>query len=200
MAGIALTGLGFDPILRGVFDERMNTVPARLLVAIADPVVFIKISGRANFALSVDFKTLMQGLSTRGYRQFTLDLTECLIMDSTFLGLLAGFSLKLRGGADPKPAIRLLNPNERVADGLETMGIVPLFEMLSGATPLAPYTEAAPGPPASRVELTRTSLEAHRTLMAISSANVPKFKDVARFLAEDLHKLEAKPGDPSNPA
>lgn len=200
MAGIVLTRSGFNPILRGVFDERMNTVPARLMVAIADPVVFIKISGRANFAVSVDFKTLMQELSARGYRQFTLDLTECLIMDSTFLGLLAGFSLKLPRSADQKPAMRLINPNERIADGLETMGIMSLFETFSGTTPLADYVEAAPGPPASRVELTRTSLEAHRTLMAISSANIPKFKDVARFLAEDLHKLEAKPDNQSNPA
>ena len=200
MAGIVLTWSGCGPILRGVFDERMNTVPARLLVAIADPVVFIKISGRANFAVSVDFKTLMQELSARGYREFTLDLTECLIMDSTCLGLLAGFSLKLRQSAGKSSAIRLLNPNERVADGLETMGITSLFETLSGATPLAAYAEAAPGPPASRVELTRTSLEAHRTLMAISAANIPKFKDVARFLAEDLHKMEAKPDHKSNPA
>jgi anti-sigma B factor antagonist len=200
VVSIALTRSGFSPILGRLIGKRMNTAPARLLVAIADPVVFIRISGRANFAVSVDFKTLMQELYARGYREFTLDLTDCLIMDSTFLGLLAGFSLKMKPASAHKPAIRLLNPNERIADGLETMGIMSLFEMLSGATPLAAYAEAAPGPPASRVELTRTSLEAHQTLMAISAANIPKFKDVARFLAEDLHKMEAKPGIKSNPS
>jgi hypothetical protein len=38
--------------------------------------------------------------------------------------------------------------------------------------------------------LTRTSLEAHETLRAISKENYERFKDVALFLAEDLRNLE----------
>lgn len=40
--------------------------------------------------------------------------------------------------------------------------------------------------------MARTSLEAHQTLMKINPANIPKFKDVAEFLAEDLKKLEER--------
>jgi hypothetical protein len=40
------------------------------------------------------------------------------------------------------------------------------------------------------VELARTCLEAHRTLMGIKPENVAKFKDVAQFLAEDVKRLE----------
>ena len=39
-------------------------------------------------------------------------------------------------------------------------------------------------------EITRTSLEAHQTLMAMNPENVARFKDVTQFLAEDLKSLE----------
>jgi len=39
-------------------------------------------------------------------------------------------------------------------------------------------------------QITRTSLEAHQTLMSITPENVARFKDVTQFLAEDLQNLE----------
>ena len=39
-------------------------------------------------------------------------------------------------------------------------------------------------------EITSTSLEAHQTLMAVNPENVNRFKDVTKFLAEDLKTLE----------
>ncbi len=169
----------------------MNAASARLLVAVDDTGVFIKIAGRANFTSSVDFKTLLSELASRGSRRFTLDLTECQVMDSTFLGVLAGFSLKRPQGSAEYPPIQLLNPNNRIVETFETMGLSTMFEVVNGVAPLA-YEAAAPTAPTNRVEMARTSLEAHQTLMDISPANIPKFKDVARFLAEDLKNLEDK--------
>jgi len=40
----------------------------------------------------------------------------------------------------------------------------------------------------TRLETSRTCLEAHETLMKINPDNVPKFKDVTQFFAEDLKK------------
>lgn len=161
------------------------------MIAVVEPVVFLKISGRANFTLSVDFKAAVNGLHGKGFCQYVMDLTDCLIMDSTFVGVLAGLSLKLvqvaNGG---KPAsIQLLNPNPRVADLLDNLGIVHLFKIVKGATPAAEYTPATSAPP-SRIDISKTSLEAHETLMQVNPANVPKFKDVTKFLLEDLHKLQ----------
>jgi hypothetical protein len=42
-------------------------------------------------------------------------------------------------------------------------------------------------------QITRTSLEAHKTLMEITPENVARFKDVTQFLAEDLQNLEKRP-------
>jgi len=38
-------------------------------------------------------------------------------------------------------------------------------------------------------QITRTSLEAHQTLMTVNPDNVARFKDVTQFLAEDLKTL-----------
>jgi len=171
----------------------MTMSPTRLFVSVAEPAVYLKIAGRANFASSVDFKTLVSELRRRGCFRFVLDLTDCPLMDSTFLGVLAGLGLQLAQAtpAAPETGIELLNPHARVADLLDNLGIAHLFKTTQGAPPLDPCTEATPSA-ASREEMTRTSLEAHQTLMAVQPANIPKFKDVVQFLAEDLNKLKPR--------
>ena len=94
----------------------MGASSSTLQVAVTDQVALVKISGRASFNCSVDFKTLVYELRDRGYHNFVLDLTECLIIDSTFLGVLAGFGLKLAESTGEKSTLTLLNPNPCVLD------------------------------------------------------------------------------------
>jgi anti-sigma B factor antagonist len=169
----------------------MNVPSANLLVAVGNGMACVKIIGRANFTSSVDFKRLIQELQQRGYSKLVLDLSECLLMDSTFLGVLAGLGLRMSNGnpLDEEPRIEMLNPNPRITDLLVNLGVAHLFRIISNNHPNADrfasqYIAITP----SREEISRTSLEAHRTLMDINPANVPKFKDVTEFLAESLKK------------
>ncbi len=165
-----------------------------LQVAVTDQAALVKISGRASFNCSVDFKTLVYELRDRGYRDFILDLTECPIMDSTFLGVLAAFGLKLPESTGAKATVTLLNPNQRILDLLDNLGVAHLFCAVGGSNPLSEQcreVRPAEGKP-GKMETTRTCLEAHQTLMNINSANVPRFKDVTKFMAEDLKRLEAQ--------
>ena len=58
-------------------------------------------------------------------------------MDSTFLGVLAGFGMKLnQAGAADERGIELLNANARVTELLENLGALHLFKTTSGALPL----------------------------------------------------------------
>ena len=161
-----------------------------------DELVVIRLAGRASFTGSVDFKLLINGLWEQGATRFLLDLTDCLLMDSTFLGVLAGAGLKIAGGAPVTEThgVQLLNPNQRVADSLENLGVAQFFHISACPPAEAPCYEAAGGEGGepSREEVSRLCLEAHQLLMDISPANVPKFKDVARFLADDLAKLAAR--------
>jgi anti-sigma B factor antagonist len=170
----------------------MSDSSAKLMVAVCDHVVFIKINGRGDFNLSLDLKKLFDELRQRGYRRFVLELCSCLMMDSTFLGLLAGEAVKFRDATDtPAPAIDLINPNPRIAEVLENLGVAHLFKITDCADPLAAEYKPAPTTDKSRAEITRTCLEAHQTLMGLDPKNVQKFKDVAAFLAEDLKRLES---------
>jgi anti-anti-sigma regulatory factor len=177
----------------------MSTTSAKLLVFASGHLACIKIAGRANFTSSLDFKTLIQELSDKGTTCFVLDLSECVLMDSTFLGVLAGFGLKM-SPAQEQPAgrsIELLNPNPRISELLENLGVLHLFKVVTEVSPemTKEVCERVPagGPEPTREEITRNCLEAHKTLMAIDPANVPKFKEVTQFLAEDLKKLKSSP-------
>lgn len=177
----------------------MKSTAPTLLVSIAPPVAYIKVCGRATSESGKDFKSLINSLFNRGFSEFVLDLSDCLMMDSTFLGVLAGGGVKmLKASEEGKGTpIRLLNANERVRNLLDNLGVLHLFCLTSGAN-LSPDQCVRPdvgGVPPSREDLCRTSLEAHETLMEINPDNIPKFKDVTQFLAEDLAKLQREEGN-----
>jgi len=175
----------------------MNTPSARLLVFVGEKFFCVKIIGRANFNSSVDFKTLVNELLQKGYSYFVLDLSECVLMDSTFLGVLTGFGLKMNQGQKHPcdGAIELLNPNPRIAELLENLGVIHLFKLAQGPVVPPAGAEAIAHEPlkVTKEEITRACLEAHRTLMEINPENVPRFKDVTQFLAEDMKKLKGAP-------
>jgi anti-anti-sigma factor len=170
---------------------------AKLLVFVSEKLACIRIVGRANFNSSIEFQTLVRELLKQQYECFLLDLTDCLLMDSTFLGVLADFGLRAgdrQDGQQNGHSIELLNPNPRISDLLENLGMAHLFDVINGAVDLPEgcSSHAIPAmPEPKRDEVKRTCLRAHETLMALSPANAAKFKDVATFLAEDLKKSKA---------
>lgn len=189
----------------------MSSSPANLSIWAGDDVVVVRISGRANFQNSVDFKATLLELWHRGCRRFILDLTNCQLMDSTFLGVMAGLGLKFSKDPNANAAgtarIELLNPSPRIADLFDNLGIIHLFTV-SGSPPaevkdLSPVTPSASAAP-DRKETTRVCIEAHLLLMKLNEANVTKFKDVTKFLEEDLKRMEdstpSAPSAPSTPA
>ena len=174
----------------------MNAPTAKLFVAVTDDAVWIRIFGRANFVSSIDFKTLMSELWHKGFHHYVIDLSDCALMDSTFLGTLAGFGLKLgNGGSQQKNhPIELLNANARIAELLENLGAIHLFTMASGqpAIPTAARTQESETQSHSKDDLKRACLEAHETLMEISPGNVRKFTDVTQFLGSGLQNVVPK--------
>ena len=117
-------------------------------------------------------------------------------MDSTFLGVLAGYGLQSPSGPDGGngAVIELFHAQPRIVDLLENLGVLGLFEVIDQdadpAKDTCPCESPEPAKP-SREEVTRTCLEAHKTLMDLSPENAARFKDVAKFLAEDLQKIKA---------
>jgi len=171
----------------------MPTPSAKLSVLVCKDFACVRIAGRANFTFSPDFKTLLTELSQKGYEHFVIDLSDCVLMDSTFLGVLAGFGLAANpGGTTDHCEIELLNPSNRIRDLLENLGVLGLFKVTTVSPPVPgdakPATPESVNP--SHEQITRTCLEAHQALISANPENAGRFKDVVQFLAEDLRNLE----------
>lgn len=160
----------------------MPIATTSLEVASVAGVVCVKINGSANFNVSPGFKIVANRFCFDAGHALMLDLTDCVTMDSTFLGVLARLSQRLE-----KP-VELLNPSDRVTGLLDNLGVLEFFKVDQGENPLTAGLEKTKTTTVNKRELTETSLDAHRMLMELNPGNIPRFKDVAKFLEEDLER------------
>lgn len=166
----------------------MNSAPANLFVAVEDDIAYLRVVGRANFVTGAEFKSVVDGLMARGTVRFAIDLKDCVIMDSTFIGLLTGYGMQLPPGGCQ--GLSLHNATDRVAGLLSNLGVRHLFIQCPDRNGLPRHldTQPATGDQPSHLEMQRICLEAHHKLMQANPENVERFKDVTRFLEEDLRR------------
>ena len=162
---------------------------SKMLALIEPPTAYIRLVGRAAVEGARDFKSLVQRLDREGIRQFCLDLGECKLMDSTFSGVLAALATELGPHSEHGCArLTLVNPNERVRDLLDNLGVLPLVNVLTGDGHMQrpeDAQEVAPGGD-SKEEVAVCCLEAHRFLMALNPQNQPKFRELTRVLEQQI--------------
>ncbi|MGB0578341.1 MAG: STAS domain-containing protein [Limisphaerales bacterium] len=170
----------------------MSKKTADIRVARLDDTVCIKLEGQANFGSSGTFKKVINDSGGVGAKRFIIDLSGCINMDSTFLGMLSGLGRNWSDKDTPpeERAIELLNPTERVADLIDNLGVSDLFRIVQAENldniDYCESIEAAPG--SSKLELSKHCLEAHKILMEHNPENVAKFKDVAKYFEDEVKK------------
>lgn len=119
-------------------------------------------------------------MAKRGHREFVVDLKDCELMDSTFMGTLAGMALKA-GGAGK---IRIIRANPRNRDVLRNLGLDRILSVEeAGPEPPEPLREKNLRPP--REAERDAIIEAHENLVATSPENAVRFKDVLEFLKQE---------------
>ena len=155
----------------------MPNPSAILSVLVGKNFACVKIAGRANFMSSPDFKTLLLELNQKGYSRFIVDLSECVLMDSTFLGVLAGIRIDDRSRA-ARRANATLNwptPTRAYPSCWKISACCRLFKVTTGPVQLPEDARACTPESANptTAEITRTSLEAHQTLMAPTRTTSP---------------------------
>jgi anti-sigma B factor antagonist len=158
-----------------------------ILVGTADKTVWIKVEGKGSFLNSAGMKDFAKEMVSRGHREFVVDLKNCPVMDSTFMGTLAMIALRLRDLGQGR--LRVANPNERNRDLLTNLGLDQLFDMDEA---VAPGADAAAQKPLDtgtegKSAQAQTMLDAHQALVAANPENLTKFKDVLEYLKQDLH-------------
>ena len=159
------------------------SIPSSILVGSLGRTVWLKVNGRGTFQNSPGVKEFVKQMIQRGHRDFVVDLDACELMDSTFMGTLAGVALRLReigqGG------LRTVNVNARNASLLENLGLDQLFSVETGHATNAPAT-LRQAETAGAGDDKETVLEAHEALIEADAHNAVKFKDVVEYLRQEL--------------
>ena len=175
--------------MRGPASKTNVIAQPSILVGTADRTVCVRVEGKGSFLNSTGLKEFSKEMINRGYREFVVDLKSCPVMDSTFMGTLAGVALRLRELGQGQ--IRVVNLNERNFDLLGNLGLDQLFsiddEGNGGATGAAAPIQPLPSAPVDKNAQAQTMLAAHNELIEANPDNAAKFKDVIEYLKQDLH-------------
>ena len=165
----------------------------KLSVKVGKHFACIIVNGEGNRFASPAIEKVIDGLIEKNFRHFIVDLTDCGWVDSSFVGTLATYGVKLNPKNIPDAAgLQLHNVCPAVQDPVERNGTPHMFKLTHGVLHLPGEVKTCdmeftcP----TREEVLRTSLKAHQTLIAINPDNDERFKDVVLLLAEELRKLE----------
>ncbi len=157
-------------------------------VGVNGPAVWVKVEGKGSFLNSGNLKEFAQEMVNRGYREFIIDLENCAMMDSTFMGTMAGVALRLKELGQGH--LHVVHCGTRSRELLSGLGLDQIFSLHSnGATSpecaqLAGERDAVEQ---RKTEQARTMLEAHEALCQAAPENFLRFKDVLDYLKQDLH-------------
>ena len=165
-----------------------------ILVGVNGPAVWVRVEGKGNFLNSGSLKEFAREMVNRGYREFVIDLENCAMMDSTFMGTMAGVALRLKELGQGH--LHIVHCGNRSRELLNGLGLDQIFSIHSnGATaPECEQVQKNAGVPANnkKRETTETMLEAHEALCQVAPENFSRFKDVLDYLKQDLEQTSAK--------
>jgi anti-anti-sigma regulatory factor len=157
---------------------------SQILVSCADRIVRIRVEGNGSSTNSTVLKDFAKEMIHRGAREFIVDLRNCPVMDSTFMGTLVGISLRLRELGEG--CLYVLNLNERNSQSVSSLGLDRLFSLRVSATKEDGQALRIPLKE-DRTAQAQTILEAHEALIKAVPENLPEFKDIIQYLKEALH-------------
>ena len=164
------------------------TIPPAILVGTVGKTVLVRVEGKGTFLNCTGLKEFAKEMINRGFRDFSVDLRNCPLMDSTFMGTLAMVALRLKELGQGE--LRAVELNERNHELLTNLGLDQLFtlrrhgEAAPDAAP-APVTPL-PADPVDKTAQAQTMLAAHEAVVEANPANLAKFKDVIEYLKHDL--------------
>lgn len=178
----------------------------QLSVAIHEHVAYVRLRDRGSFKVSKPLKQFGVSAIDQGVEKIVVDMDQCVGMDSTFMGVLAGLAFRLKKKTDG--VIVMVNLTSRTRGLLATLGLDQLVEtFMQGDMPSEFATmldsdgqgmDVLKHDPASKLETAEMMLEAHQNLVQVSNENLPRFRDVLAFLREDIEKAESSATEPSS--
>jgi len=170
-------------------------VQSSIQVGVNGDAVWVKVEGKGTFLNSGELKEFTREMVNRGYREFVVDLERCAMMDSTFMGTMAGVALRLKEIGQGH--LHVVHCGERSRNLLSGLGLDQIFSIHSNGA-MAPecaalqQDDATKSAEEKKQETSQQMLDAHEALCEAVPQNVARFKDVLDYLKQDLHH-ETKP-------
>src|SRR6266699_3024467 len=110
----------------GLVSFERVTVDSSIQVGVRGPTVWVKVEGRGSFLNSGNLKEFAREMLDRGYREFVVDLADCAMMDSTFMGTMASVALRLKElGRGHIHVVHCRNRSRELLSGLWLVGFSP---------------------------------------------------------------------------
>ncbi len=163
-------------------------------VGVNGKAVWVKVEGKGNFLNSGNLKDFTREMVQRGYREFVFDLENCAMMDSTFMGTMAGVALRLKELGHGH--LHVVHCGQRSRELLTGLGLDQIFQIHSNGAAIAPKTEELStelpaDPSVQKQQQAQQMFDAHSALCEAAPENFSRFKDVLDYLKQDLQKEPA---------
>jgi anti-sigma B factor antagonist len=172
-----------------------SVVQSSIQVGVRGSAVWVRVEGKGSFLNSGNFKEFARQMVERGYREFIVDLEHCVMLDSTFMGTMAGVALRLKEIGQGH--LRVVHCGQRSHELLSGLGLDQLFAIQTDGSNAPDCEELnnqskAESPEEKKQEQTKEMLKAHEALCEAAPENIPRFKDVLEFLKQDLKETASK--------
>lgn len=155
--------------------------------AARDDCNLLRYFGRIDYTMAPAIEQFVSHLSEAKKRlPFVFDLREARLLDSTNLGLLARAAEQVRQSCGCR--CNIVCTAQDIKDVLLSMGFDEVFEIVPEhpACQAHESEDVITGKAIDQVELLRTMLDAHRTLMGLNEKDREEFKDVVSMLEAEM--------------
>ena len=162
-------------------------------VARLERTVFVRSIGLANMKNAPMLDSFLREAIGQGALRVCVDLSACSGMDSTFMGLLVGFSQELVKAQGQLVVVNPTTQNLRLLDMLGVSDVLPVVAQVDPAELEFVVIPANPTvSPAERMDIVR---RAHQHLIGLNTANEAKFAAFLTALEGDLAKRRERSRD-----
>lgn len=164
----------------------------KIKVAQKGETVFIKICSSGTVDNSFQLKEFLRHLMAKGFKDFVLCLEDCPYMDSTFLGVIVGISLRLKENFGSK--LKLTGINKYNLNLIKALEVIHLFDASPKKTSFtAKRKTLEKKKDVSILQKAQHIKKAHYNLMKVSPVCQMQFIDIQELLSKEIKELRHPP-------
>ncbi len=158
----------------------------RFRIARSATMVYVLVEGLGNMKSAPVLHSFLTDARGEGTRSAYIELSACVGMDSTFMGLLVG---QAQAFSDQGGRLAVVKPNELCLRLLRQLGVDEVVTVVPDAeVPSAEYVDLSGDNSVDMKARTDLVRQAHQHLASLNAENRAKFSAFLRALDDDLSK------------